>query len=98
MTGGVIGSGMDRRGREGEMEMGCGAGGRGMGGEMDMGCGVIELVGMSGVTVLAVTFGLGILELGSVPVVGLVELDGTLGRGITGLGIGPIGSSSSMIE
>ncbi len=57
MTGEVMGSGIDRKGREGEMEMGFG---------------VIELVGMFGVTVLDVTFefsllitglGVGLIEL-----------------------------------
>ncbi len=85
---------------------------------MEMGFGVIELVGMFRVTVLAVTFGLGIFELGvSLLItglgVGLIELDVTIGVGITGLvaglivtlvvgmtGLerGPICSSSSMIE
>ena len=96
ITGEVMGIGIDRKGREGEMEMGFG---------------VIELVGMFGVTVLAVTFVLGIFELGvSLLItglgVGLIELDVTIGVvvtvmtgvGITGLGRVPMGSSSSMIE
>ncbi len=96
ITGVVMGIGIDRKGREGKM---------------DMGLGVIELVGMFGVTVLAATFGLGSFELGvSLLItglgVGLIELDVTIGDvvtvtpgvGITGLGRVPIGSSSSMIE
>ena len=96
MTGGVMGSGIDRRGREGEMEMGFG---------------VIELVGMIGVIILDVTFefsllitglGVGLIELEMTMGVGItglvVGLIVTLGVGITRLGRGPIDSSSSMIE
>ncbi len=89
MTGEVMGSGKDRKGREGGMEMGFG---------------VIELVGVFGVTVLNMTFessllitGLwvGLIELDVKIGVGVTV---TPGVGITGLGRVPIGSSSSMIK
>ncbi len=81
MTGEVIGSGIDRNGREEGMEMGFG---------------VVELVVMFGVTVLGITFESSLLITGLG--VGLIELEMTIGVGITGIGRGPVGSSSSMIE
>ena len=85
MTGEVIGSGIDRNGREEGMEMGFG---------------VVELVVMFGVTVLDITFessllitglGVGFTELGvtlgvgiTVLGVGLTVLGMTLGVGVNG--------------
>ena len=63
---------------------------------MEMGFGVVELVGMFGVTVLGITFESSLLITGLG--VGLIELEMTIGVGITGMGRGPVGSSSSMIE
>ncbi len=81
MTGEVMGSGIDRKGREGGMKMEFG---------------VTELVGMFEVTVLDITFESSLLITGLG--VGLIELEMTIGVGITGMGRGPVGSSSSMIE
>ncbi len=67
ITGEVMRIGIDRKGREGGMEMGFG---------------VIELVGMFGVTILDVTFEFSLLITGLG--VGLIELEMTIGVGITG--------------
>ncbi len=61
-----------------------------------MGFGVIELVGMFGVTVLVLTFESSLLITGLGD--DLIELEMKVGVGITGMGRGPVGSSSSMIE
>ena len=75
MTGEVMGIGIDRKGKEGEMEMGFG---------------VIELVGMFWFTILDVTFELGIFvfELGVTIGVGITGV--AIGVGITGLIVGLI--------